>query len=124
LINAGILPLRDKDLPKMFIRTWNEIDDDKFMKLNNDKSFWRYNDEIIIQYVIDHEYNFIDKKQDKRFLQKEWLNRFEPDDSVLVSFRGWKRLKNDINDRVCFKHITGNIKRFKKEHEKINGNEI
>ena len=91
MINAGILPLRDKDLPNLFVKTWNEIGNDGFMKMNGDKSFWRFNDEIIIQYVIDHIYGFVERNKDKRFLADNWLKRFEPEDSVLSSFRGYKK---------------------------------
>ena len=119
LINAGILILRDKDLPNLFVKTWNEIDNDKFMKMNEDKSFWRFNDEIIIQYVLDHQYGLVEKNKDKRFVANEWIKRFEPEDSLLSSFRA---LDKDADNRTCFNHLCGNYDRLKKEWGKINEN--
>ena len=104
LINAGILSLRDKDLSKLFIKKWEEMKIGNLLKTDQEKKFWqrwKVNDEVIIQYVIDHEYCLVGK--DKKTYMGEWLNRFEPDDSVLINKRAFKK---EINDRTCFKHFT------------------
>jgi len=117
LINAGILALRDNNLPNLFIQTWNKIDSDEFLTIKNDRKFWTFNDEIIIQYVIDHIYGFVDKIQGKRFFAEQWLKKFELEDSILGSFRG---LKDDIGDNVVFNHLSGDFKRLQKKHQEIN----
>jgi hypothetical protein len=64
LINAGILPLRDKTFPNLLIKTWDEMNNGISLKNNTEIEFWqrwKYNDEVVMQYVIDNKYNLCEK---------------------------------------------------------------